>query len=76
MRKIPRQYALRPANGRVILTVMDDGAGFDASMRRAGTAGLGMITMRERAEAIGARLSVESSRGKGTRVTIDVPKAP
>ena len=67
--------ALRPANGRVILTVMDDGAGFDASTRRAGTAGLGMITMRERAEAIGARLSVESSRGKGTRVTIDVPKA-
>ncbi|MGE5139360.1 MAG: PAS domain S-box protein, partial [Rudaea sp.] len=65
--------ALRPANGRVILSIMDDGAGFDISARRARATGLGMTTMRERAEAIEAHLSVESSRGKGTQVTIDVP---
>jgi signal transduction histidine kinase len=32
-----------------------------------------MTTMRERAEAAGGRLSVESSPGKGTRVRATVP---
>ena len=59
---------------RVALTVADNGCGFDAAA--APPAGhLGMLGMRERAEAIGARLRVESAPGAGTRVIVEAPRA-
>jgi two-component system sensor histidine kinase UhpB len=59
----------------VSLTVRDDGVGFDAGQPRAGTPAYGMFTMRERAEAVGATLRVESSPGRGTRVVVEVARA-
>jgi two-component system NarL family sensor kinase len=54
-----------------ILVVSDNGCGFDVRRRRVlGPQGLGLTTMRERAEAIGATLAIESKPGKGTRVEI------
>jgi nitrate/nitrite-specific signal transduction histidine kinase len=50
------------------LVVADDGCGFDPAAVRPGSLGLGI--MAERAEAIGARLQVESSPEEGTRVTV------
>jgi signal transduction histidine kinase len=52
----------------VRLTVGDDGVGFDPSAVGAGH--FGQKIMRERAEAIGARLSVQSEKGEGTVVTV------
>ncbi len=54
---------------RVMLTVADDGAGFDAA--RVGTASWGITIMRERAEAARAALSIESAPGRGTRVVVE-----
>lgn len=51
---------------QVRLTVADDGRGFRAVP---GTAGLGLRTMKFRAGAIGATLSVERRRARGTRVS-------
>ncbi len=51
-----------------LLRVQDDGRGFTAQDVRAGELGLGI--MRERAEAIGADLVIESQPGKGTQVTV------
>ncbi len=45
---------------RVTATVSDDGVGFDPAAVRAG--GLGLVTMRERAELVGGTLSVRSKR--------------
>ena len=59
------------AGSQVTLSVYDDGSGFDAAQAPRGR--LGMTTMRERAEAAGGRLQVESAPGKGTRVTATVP---
>lgn len=53
--------------GGIELAVSDDGRGFDTS---APEAGYGMRTMRERAEAVGARLDVSSATGRGARVAI------
>jgi hypothetical protein len=64
--------SLRPEPGLVTLTVADDGAGFDGEAR-AMAAGMGMASMRERAEAVGARARIESAPGRGTRVIVEVP---
>ena len=52
----------------VELVVTDDGRGFDPSGRKPES--LGLNIMRERAESVGADLSVDSAPGKGTRVTL------
>jgi two-component system nitrate/nitrite sensor histidine kinase NarX len=50
------------------LKIRDNGRGFDPSKAASGHFGLAM--MRERAEAVGAQLSIESQIGKGTELTI------
>jgi PAS domain S-box-containing protein len=55
----------------VVLSVQDDGTGFEASQLPRGR--LGMTTMRERAEAAGGRLEIDSAPGRGTRVIATVP---
>jgi signal transduction histidine kinase len=54
------------------LTIADDGCGFDPSALKqpAKDHGWGLMIMRERAAAVGAELSVESSPGQGTRVIV------
>lgn len=54
--------------GPVRLTIADDGAGFDPAAVTADH--LGLRIMRERAEAIGARLSVYSEPGEGTQISV------
>ena len=53
------------------VSVSDDGVGFDPEApQRGGT--FGMSSMRERAEAVGARLTISSAPGNGTRVALDI----
>lgn len=52
----------------VILEVADNGRGFDLVTAR--SEGMGLLTMRERAEKLGGRLSVESAPGAGTTVKV------
>lgn len=61
---------------RVALTVSDDGVGFHYPPAGSGTpkASWGLGTMRERAEAIGAALRIDSAPGKGTRVSVEVAR--
>jgi len=51
----------------ITLSISDDGRGFDAEQVPATSLGLGI--MRERANAIGASLQVQSAPGQGTTVT-------
>jgi signal transduction histidine kinase/ligand-binding sensor domain-containing protein len=52
----------------ILLSISDDGRGFDPSQVPHNRLGLGI--MQERAQAIGASLFIESQPGQGTRVTI------
>jgi two-component system nitrate/nitrite sensor histidine kinase NarX len=54
--------------GQVELWVRDDGQGFDPASLPPDSLGLGI--MRERAEAIGAKLTIESEAGRGTEVSV------
>jgi ligand-binding sensor domain-containing protein/two-component sensor histidine kinase len=57
---------------RVLLNVRDDGCGFDPDRQvTRDNNGFGLISMRERAESIGAQLNVRSSPGNGTVVTVE-----
>jgi PAS domain S-box-containing protein len=59
------------ADGKVLLGVSDDGRGFEPASAPRGR--WGMTTMRERAQAAGGELIVQSEPGKGTRVQAKVP---
>jgi len=63
-------------DGGVLVTVRDDGIGFDYEQaRRSQLPGhLGLSTMRERAEVAGGWLSVDTAPGKGTVVGFWVPR--
>jgi len=54
---------------RPVITVADDGRGFDPDSPRAGQ-GLGLLSMSERAMDIGASLDIRSAKGQGTTVTL------
>lgn len=53
---------------RVLLRIRDDGQGFDPAHVPSGR--LGLAIMRERAEAVGAALEIESAPGRGTYIVL------
>jgi signal transduction histidine kinase len=59
----------------VRLEVADDGAGFDLAATLRHSHRLGLASMRERAEALGGTLSIDTAPGAGTRVVVEVPDA-
>jgi signal transduction histidine kinase len=59
-------------SGSLQCVVEDDGAGFDV---RTTTAGTGLTNMRDRVEAAGGTLGVESTPGRGSRVVALLPTA-
>jgi signal transduction histidine kinase len=78
-RRIVVSLVYEPAALR--LTVRDDGRGFDASVppnariAADGRGHFGMVGMRERAERIGARLTITSEPGQGTTVLVVLARA-
>jgi signal transduction histidine kinase len=64
--------------GMLHLTIEDDGRGIDAAA--AGTSDarrrLGLIGMRERAQALAGTFVIENRHEGGTRVTVRLPAAP
>ncbi len=70
------ELELRCEPGIALMRVTDHGSGFDrgeVSAREAGEPGYGLRSMTERAELVGGRLEVRSSRGRGTTVSVRVP---
>jgi signal transduction histidine kinase len=62
---------LKQEAGRLVLSVHDDGVGFDAAHVR----GLGMVGMEERLRQVGGSLRVSSQPGRGTTLVAEVPIA-
>ena len=61
----------------VMLSITDNGVGFDTVRKPLmGGYGMGTTTMRERAEAIGAQLILDSTPGSGTRITVELSWPP
>jgi signal transduction histidine kinase len=60
---------LERADAGMRLGVEDDGAGFDEEQPRHG---FGLVTMKDRADALGGKLRIDSRRGAGTRVELEL----
>ncbi|WP_332369314.1 HAMP domain-containing sensor histidine kinase [Spirosoma telluris] len=69
------QWKARPENGRVVLTITDNGPGMSQSQLKAlytndaaiiGKSGLGLHLIRDLARAIACQISVRSEQGAGT----------
>jgi signal transduction histidine kinase len=59
-------------NGTLVLTVDDDGIGFDPAAPALRARRLGLTSMEERARALGGALRIDSRPGEGTRVRLEV----
>jgi signal transduction histidine kinase len=69
-----RHVTLRLArqDDSLMLEVSDDGRGFSSEVAN----GLGLVTMRERAQQVGGRLDLDSGPAHGTRVRAELPLQP
>jgi len=69
------EIRLEIGSGATRCSVKDDGRGFDvpAALGRKGERGLGLIGMRERLNALGGGLTIESAPGRGTDIQITIP---
>jgi signal transduction histidine kinase len=56
------------------LVIADDGQGFPADQPRPSRTGWGLANMRERAEAVGGHLQVDTHPETGTRISVEVPR--
>jgi signal transduction histidine kinase len=57
-------------DGQIVITVRDDGAGFDTGQR---SAGFGLMGMRERLALVRGSLTIDSTPGDGTMIRASIP---
>lgn len=71
---------LEAQDGRLVLTVEDDGQGITAGDEQNGQSpnrnGLGILGMKERAGVVGGQLDIDSRPGMGTTVRLVIPLEP
>lgn len=72
-----RVYLQRLPN-TVLITIEDDGVGFEPAdaQKPAARRGLGLIGIRERAAHLRGTVRLESASGKGTHLTVELPAPP
>jgi signal transduction histidine kinase len=68
---------LQARDHEAVVIVEDDGRGFDAAQvsARATNQGLGLVSMRERANLCGGTLDIDAAPGRGTTIFVRVPLA-
>ncbi len=70
------RVSLDAQDQQLMVSVVDDGKGFDSRDERAAVlrgGGNGLTSMRKRAEEVGGQLQVESRPGAGTQMTLRLP---
>jgi len=69
--KVDVSLSIQPE--RVLARIKDDGAGFDIDAQPAAGRPLGLLGMKERAEALGGTFQLRSEADKGTEIQVDFP---
>ncbi len=68
------QVSLTQEQEQILMSIADNGCGFDPTM--ASSQSVGLQSMRERLEEIGGTFQLESRAGQGTRVTVGYARSP
>lgn len=66
--------SIRGTDSTTSFSIEDDGVGFDHAATSSSQDGYGLFTMRDRAALLGGTVDIDSSPGRGTRVTVTVPE--
>jgi signal transduction histidine kinase len=69
------QIELRQQDAALVLTITDNGVGFDANAPASGHRGLGLVGIRERVAKIDGTLRIETEPGRGTCLSVHLPRA-
>jgi signal transduction histidine kinase len=64
------QVSVGHAGGQILVTVQDDGTGFDPKRVR----GLGLLGMEERVRHLGGTFQIDSEAGRGTLLRVTLPQ--
>ena len=67
------QLTLQRAEQQLMVSIADNGKGFELTDPESGTGGFGMNILQERARLVGGQLQIHSEIGKGTQVMLSVP---
>lgn len=64
---------LAESDATVVVTIADDGVGFDPALIEDQQAHIGLGSMRERAEELGGTLEIDARPGAGTEIRVSIP---
>jgi len=64
----------RKKDRQILITVADDGVGFDPGKSAVGQSSFGLEIMRERAGQMGGEVRIDTAPGQGTTVTVTIPR--
>lgn len=67
------EIKIKKVANEVIMTIKDDGRGFDTTNFKAKGTGLGLVGLRERTKMLGGKISINSSIGNGTEIRVNLP---
>ena len=69
------EVRLHRCDDTIVLTIEDDGQGFNPSARSAidEERGMGLVGMRERATLVRGTLRIDTTPGQGTTVVVSIP---
>jgi signal transduction histidine kinase/ligand-binding sensor domain-containing protein len=66
------EIIVKKAGNEVIITIKDDGRGFDTTNFEAKGSGLGLVGLRERTNMLGGKIAITSSLGNGTEIRVNL----
>jgi two-component system, sensor histidine kinase LadS len=64
---------IKKAENQVVISIKDDGRGFDTNNVKSNGGGLGLSGLRERTNMLGGAISINSSIGNGTEIKVILP---
>ncbi|MGI6318614.1 MAG: cache domain-containing protein [Dethiobacteria bacterium] len=67
------KVSIHCGDNNIEVTIEDDGKGFDYTILQKDHQALGLFGMKERATLVGGELIIDTSPGKGTRLTLRIP---
>jgi len=70
------KISLNEHGGNIEMVILDDGSGFEEinHLEKGQRRGWGLVNMRERADAVGGALNVETVVGQGVKIIIIIPR--